>query len=136
MRFEVPQFIEIEDKIFGPFTWRQFVYICGGAGVGIILFLVAPIIIFGLIGIPAAGLGFLLAFYPVNNRPFSIFLESVLSFYKSDHMYHWRKKNANVYRAESHVSEAPPVNHVLHKKEGSISSLARQLELNALQKTE
>jgi len=32
MRFEVPQFIEVEDKIFGPFTWKQFIYLMGGEG--------------------------------------------------------------------------------------------------------
>ncbi len=32
MRFEVPQFIDVEDKIFGPFTFKQFLYLAGGAG--------------------------------------------------------------------------------------------------------
>jgi len=26
MQFQVPQFIEIEDKIFGPLTLKQFLY--------------------------------------------------------------------------------------------------------------
>lgn len=30
MQFQVPQFIEVEDKIFGPLTFKQFVYIAGG----------------------------------------------------------------------------------------------------------
>ena len=38
MRFEVPQFIEIEDKIFGPFTWKQFVYLAGGVGLAAVIF--------------------------------------------------------------------------------------------------
>ena len=38
MRFQVPQFIEIEDKIFGPLTIKQFIYIAGGAGLCFILF--------------------------------------------------------------------------------------------------
>lgn len=134
MRFEVPQFIEIEDKIFGPFTWKQFVYLCGGVGVAVVLFLATPIFVFAILGIPAAAIAFLLAFYPVNNRPFSIFLESVISFYKSDRMYHWRKREANVYRPESHTSEPMQTLSSPHKGKGGINSLARQLELNALQK--
>ena len=138
MRFEVPQFIEIEDKIFGPFTWKQFVYLCGGIGVAAVTFLATPIFIFALFGIPAAGIAFLLAFYPVNNRPFSIFLESVVSFYNSNKVYHWRKREKNVYRAENHISVEPSAQPVAvpSRSKGGINSLARQLELNALQKSE
>ncbi len=32
MQFKVPQFLDIEDKIFGPFTFREFVYLAGAAG--------------------------------------------------------------------------------------------------------
>ncbi|TSC61742.1 MAG: SsrA-binding protein, partial [Parcubacteria group bacterium Athens0416_74] len=32
MQFQVPQFIEVEDKIVGPLTFKQFVFIAGGLG--------------------------------------------------------------------------------------------------------
>ena len=136
MRFEVPQFIEIEDKIFGPFTWKQFVFLCGGVGALAFTFLITPIYIFALVGLPLAGLAFLLAFYPVNNRPFSVFLESIFTFYKSNRVYHWRKKDVNVYRSESHTQESPVAIPTPQKGTGGIQSLARKLELNALQKQE
>jgi len=59
---------------------NSFVYLCGGIGVAAVTFLAFPIFIFILIGIPASAVAFLLAFYPVNNRPFSIFMESFFSF--------------------------------------------------------
>ncbi len=139
MRFEVPQFIEIEDKIIGQFTWKQFVYICGGAGVVVVTYLAGGIFFFILLGLPAAGIAFLLAFYPVNNRPFSIFLESVISFYKSNKVYYWRKEKENIYSAENHISvpqETQKSIPSLDRSKGGINSLARQLELNALQKSE
>lgn len=136
MRFEVPQFIEIEDKIFGPFTWKQFVYLCGGVGVMVVTFLAAPLFLFALIGIPAGGIAFLLAFYPVNNRPFSIFLESIVTFYKSERVYHWRRGGETIYRSENHTSNESPTATVPKKGGGGINSLARQLELKALQKSE
>ena len=37
MQFQVPQFIEIEDKIIGPFTVKQFIYLVGGAGMDFII---------------------------------------------------------------------------------------------------
>lgn len=138
MRFEVPQFIELEDKIIGPFTWKQFVYLAGGIGVAVVFFISFPLIIFILFGLPLAILAGLLAFYPVNNRPFSVFLESVVNYYQHTRLYYWRKRADVVYRdrvteetrmqAPVQVS-APPV-----PSQGGIHSLSRKLELQALQK--
>lgn len=139
MRYEVPQFIEIEDKIFGPLTWRQFVYLGGGLGMAVILFLVAPFIIFLFLGLPIALLAGALAFYPINNRPFSYFLESVYNYVTKDKLYLWHQKADVVYKqatpkkAEASFKVAPTNRGSNHK---SITSLTRQLELQAIQKPE
>ncbi len=138
MRFEVPQFIEIEDKIFGPFTWRQFIYLGGGVGMGIVTFLTLPVFFFILIGLPMAALGFALAFWPINNRPFSVFLESVVRFYKSGQVYHWKKKSDVVYKGTPNQFIPTEVTNLQGqqppKPSDSINTLSRRLELNALQK--
>jgi hypothetical protein len=134
MRFDVPQFIEIEDKIFGPFTWKQFVYLCGGVGTGVVLFLVAPFVIFIIFGAPLIGIAILLAFYPVNNRPFSLFLESMVNYYSRSRNYRWRKEDPSVYKAE--VTSPTPTHDYSHMPVGNdvggLHSLARQLELRAI----
>lgn len=136
MRFEVPQFIEIEDKIFGPFTWKQFVYLCGGVGIAGITFITSTLL-FVFIGIPILGLACLLAFYPVNNRPFDVFLESAITFYSSSRIYYWRKKKANTYQSEfGTTTTSTPSIPTPARGGGGINSLARKLELNALQKQE
>jgi hypothetical protein len=38
MQFQVPQFIDIEDKIFGPLTLKQFLYLAGAGAFSFILF--------------------------------------------------------------------------------------------------
>ena len=38
MRFQVPQFIEMETKIVGPLTWKQFIWVALGVGFLLILF--------------------------------------------------------------------------------------------------
>lgn len=38
MQFQVPQFIDIEDKIFGPLTLKQFLYLAGAGATSFILF--------------------------------------------------------------------------------------------------
>lgn len=132
MRFEVPQFIEIEDKIFGPFTWRQFLYLAGGVGFGGVTFMVLPIFFFVLLGMPVALLAFALAFYPVNNRPFSVFLESIFNFYSTNRIYKWRRGTGAIYtNKENPAATTTPSGTV---SSDNITSLARQLELKALQK--
>lgn len=136
MRFEVPQFIEIEDKIFGPLTWRQFLYLGGGLGMAVVMFLMLPFIIFAIFGIPLALLSAALAFYPINSRPFSYFLESFLNYITKDKLYLWRKKEEAVYKVTEANRPAPSRSseQARTRKTSDISSLARKLELQAIQK--
>jgi hypothetical protein len=136
MRFEVPQFIEIEDKIFGPFTWRQFIYLVGGVGFAAVLFLVANFFIFLFIGIPIGGLGVLLAFYQVNNRPFSNYLESIVSYTRKSKLYLWKKAGTGIYHGQSETAEdqSSLAASVPSTNKSNLNSLSRQLELKAIQK--
>ncbi len=134
MRFEVPQFIEVEDKIFGPLSWRQFLYLGGGVGAAVAMFLMLPFIIFVIFGVPIALLAGALAFYPVNNRPFSFFLEAIINYITKERLYLWRKKEEPTYKQDERGAGPAPVGVIRQKKTGDISSLARQLELQAIQK--
>lgn len=139
MRFEVPQFIEIEDKIFGPLTWRQFLYLGGGVGMGVVLFLTTNLIVFVLVGLPLALLAGALAFYPVNNRPFSYFLEAIVNYVRGTKLYLWRQKRDVVYKQDFRPTVVPttPLPHpTLGQNQAPTISLARRLELEAMQKTE
>ncbi len=94
MKFQVPQFIEVEDRIFGPLTLWQFLYLIGGAGLSVVIFrfvpstgiafvLIAPVIIFSLA----------LAFYKINNRPFINAVESAFRFFTRNKLYIWKREN-------------------------------------------
>ena len=139
MRFEVPQFIEVEDKIFGPLTWRQFVYMGGGVGIGVMLFFLAPFFVFVLLGLPLAGLSFALAFYPVNNRPFAVFLESVFRYFRGSRLYLWQKKGTGIYEGAHNTPSEAPVQlgtYMPPTTENNLASLSRKLELETLQRDE
>lgn len=94
MRFQVPQFIEVEDKIFGPFTVTQFVYLAGGVGFLVAMWIVLPLWLAILIGGPVAILGLALAFYKVNDRPFIEVLQAAVEFNTKDQLYIWDKERA------------------------------------------
>jgi len=69
MQFKVPQFLDIEDKIFGPFTFKQFVYLAGGAGLCFTLFKLLGLFLELIPILAVAGLALALAFYRPNNKP-------------------------------------------------------------------
>lgn len=138
MRFEVPQFIEVEDKIIGPFTWKQFVYLAGGAGAAGVLYLVLPFFFFVIFGFPIIALAGFLAFHQVNNRPFSLFLESAFGYFSKSRLYLWRKKSPQevLERVETADVVAPPTNmqsHLPTPSVNNIASLSRKLELESLE---
>lgn len=91
MRFQVPQFIEIESKIFGPLTLKQFIYLLGGAGIIFILYAFLPFFLAILFGLPIGILSAALAFYKVNNQPFVKVIENAMKFSSSSKVYIWKK---------------------------------------------
>lgn len=93
VRYQVPQFIEVEDKIFGPFTFRQFAYLLGGAGVCFLCYKLLPFIIGLPIMFGAAGISLALAFYKVNNRPLINTLEAAFKFFLTHRLYIWKKRD-------------------------------------------
>jgi hypothetical protein len=105
MQFKVPQFLDIEDKIFGPFTFRQFVYLAGGAGLAFVFYRLFGLIL-GLIPIlVVVGLAGALAFYRPNNKPFINMLESVLKYFLQDKLYVWKKRMVAVDKKVGSESE-------------------------------
>jgi hypothetical protein len=127
MRFEVPQFIEVEDKIVGPLTWKQFIYLAGGAGLLIICYVLLPSFLFAIIGIPLGALAGFLAFHRVNNRPFSVFLESFVSYMRKGKLYLWQKEHQQTVvsysdDASSHLDKA------LSSDGSRLTSLAQKLQ--------
>ena len=129
MRFEVPQFVDVEDKIFGPFTWKQFVYLAGGAGATFMLFVFLPFILFVLLSIPVVTLSLGLAFYQVNNRPLSATLEAIFTYFTRERQYRWKKEE--VAQVAAPRTPAPDFSVVSHN---NLSSLSRSLELKAMHK--
>lgn len=92
MKFRVPQFIDIEDKIIGPLTLKQFGYVVGAGGVSFILWTFIPIHFLAVIVIvPVAGLFLALAFVKYNNRSFGEFLESAFMYYTGAKIYTWKQ---------------------------------------------
>jgi hypothetical protein len=92
MRFRVPQFIDIEDKIFGPFTFKQFVYLAGGAGLSYIIYKTVNIYIAAPLIMGVASLALALTFIKVNSKPFIEIMQAFFLYLFQSKLYVWTKE--------------------------------------------
>ncbi len=92
MRFQVPQFIEVEDKIFGPLSFKQFIYVAGGTGLGVILFIFLPKFLAIIFSLPIALFAAALAFYKVNDKPFINVVEAFVKYALTNKLYIWKRQ--------------------------------------------
>jgi hypothetical protein len=132
MEYQVPQFIEVEDKIFGPLTWKQFIFVGGGVGLAVIIFLYLPLLIAVILAVPVLGLAGALAFYKVNNRSFVDVLGAGFNFYTKDRLYLWRKEDKRQSTAPVAVKTPqaePAAREKLGLSSGKLHDLALSLDI-------
>jgi hypothetical protein len=91
-QFQLPQFIETEDKIVGPLTIKQFIFMSGAFGAAAVLYFVLNTFIWLLIALPLCALGVAFAFVHVNGQPFAKVLASAFKYYWSPQMYIWQNE--------------------------------------------
>lgn len=91
MQFQVPQFIDIEDKVIGPFTLKQFLYILAAAGLLFLLYKLLNLFVFILLAIPIAALTYALAFVKIHNQSFITIIKNFLGFLRKPDFYIWKK---------------------------------------------
>lgn len=127
MQYQVPQFIEIEDKIFGPLTFKQFAYVAGGGAMCFLAYRFLPLYISFFIIIPVGGFSLALSFYKVNNRPFIFMVESAIRFFFSKKLYLWQKT-----KKETVQQITAPVDKTLIPKlsESKLRELTWSLDIN------
>tara|TARA_Y100000034_G_scaffold82006_1_gene98291 strand:- start:1207 stop:1629 length:423 start_codon:yes stop_codon:yes gene_type:complete len=128
MRFRVPQFIEVEDKIFGPFTLKQFIYLAGGAGFVAMLYSTLPFFFVILLGAPVVILALALAFYKVNNRSLVDVMESATRYFSGNKLYLWKQKVKKTTKKEG-SKEKKSLLSVPKLSENKLKDLAWSLDI-------
>lgn len=128
MRFQVPQYIEVEDKIFGPLTFKQFVYIAGGAGICLVLFTFLPKFFAFLLSAPVVALSLALAFYKVNDKPFIHMVEAFFNYFTTTKLYVWKKEEKKP-EARQAETQAPEQVYVPRLSESKLKELTWSLDI-------
>lgn len=125
MQFHVPQFIEIEDKIIGPLTLKQFLWLLAAAVILFILWTALPLALFILAGLPVLGFFGILAFYKINGRPFIYFLTSGFKFLIKPKLHLWQKPQKI---KKEIIKKTVGARHALPKIKPRLSELAWKLD--------
>jgi hypothetical protein len=90
-QFVVPQFIDVEDKIFGPITTRQFLILLSAGGTIFLSFKYLDVALFAVITFVVGGLALLFAFYKPNGQLFHYFLLNIFQTKRKPKLRIWIK---------------------------------------------
>ncbi len=142
MEYQVPQFIEVEDKIIGPLTLKQFIYLAGAAGLCVVFFAYLSIISAILLSIPVVAFGVALAFYKVNSKPFIEVLEAGFNYYTGKKLLLWKyteptekEMSAAASAAAAAETAARPVRGAPRLTRGKLTELAWSLDVSPAEST-
>ena len=74
------------------------------------------------------GLGLALAFYPINGRPFSVYLEGMYHYFTNTKLYLWKQKPIS-YTNDSSLPAMPTTRRT---EQNNLASLSRKLEIETI----
>lgn len=119
----MPQFIDVEDKIFGPITTRQFLIILSSSLVIFIIYKLADFALFLFLSIIIGGLTLILAFAKVNGQSFHFVLLNIVQTLRRPSLRVWNKNLNNKELEELRVSskvevveKAAPITRFSHNR--------------------
>ncbi len=115
-QFIVPQFIDVEDKIIGPITTRQFIIMIVALIFLVVAYKLFDLSLFILTALLVAGLVALFGFYKVNGRPFHHFLSAACQAAVKPNLRIWNKASPESMGENEATVKTPtrtlPVRHV------------------------
>jgi hypothetical protein len=105
-QYVVPQFIDVEDKIIGPITTRQFVILLIVAMLMFVAFKLFDFALFITVGVLEFAVGGILAFAKINGQPFHFFLLNLLQTMRKPGRRVWDKEMSDAELRD--ILKAPP----------------------------
>lgn len=97
MQFAVPQFTDVEDKLIGPLTLKQFLFLLATGGIVLFFYsLLKFSIFFFLFGLPAGVLGVALTFGKFNGRPLFGYVGTIFSFVSRPQTRIFKREELNI----------------------------------------
>ena len=92
MQFQVPQFADVEDKIVGPLSLKQFLYIGSAVGLSLLLFFIVKLWLWIILSIFIISGAAALSMVKINGQPLIKIAFSALQFYWRPQTYVWQSE--------------------------------------------
>ncbi len=140
MLFGVPQYIDVEDKIAGPLTARQFLWMLGLGALLIVMWNIFDRVAFYVIAVPVCMVFAAFAFYRPHGVPLIAFIGYGLTFLLQPKVYVWRRPQENFY-SKRRARQKETFKERFYKESSSVSpndfaALADVLDSEGLHKNE
>jgi uncharacterized membrane protein (UPF0136 family) len=107
MRYSVPQFIDVKEKIVFGLTFTEGIYILCGGGAGYLAYKYIPSIFGIIVGIACIVAGFAMAKTQMNGRTLPQMCEAMFYYFVGARMYSWQQRKV-IKKPEVIAPKAPP----------------------------
>ncbi|MEK7082756.1 MAG: PrgI family protein [Patescibacteria group bacterium] len=129
-QFQVPQFITVEDKVIGPLTIKQAVFVLGGVIVIAVVRMALVPFLFYPIALIIAAIAAALAFLKIGDIPFPTIVKNGFWYAMRPHVYIWKKEKAKKsVPAQAKDDHHVTVNATPKLSESKLSDLAWSLNI-------
>ncbi len=131
MRFQVPQFTNIEDKVIGPFTLKQFLMYVVAVMVLVPVYIYSDLSLFITIALPVLGVAAVFAHLKIYGKPFGQVVMAAVTYASKGQLYIWRRRKNQPFKIldpEWIFSENTPQGYQLERKASSLDAVAQSLE--------
>ena len=128
-QFVVPQFLDVESKIFGPITVRQFSIMMGVGLLGVINYRLADFSLFLLMTIPEVAIAILFAFVKIHGQGFHLIVLNVIQTFRKPSMRVWNKNRSDSELRAYLNRKAPKAAPIPYRKKPLSGSRLRDLSL-------
>lgn len=129
MKYTVPQFIDVEDKIMGPLTTRQFLIMLLDAGFIFLAYKLFDFTLFILVAIVLFVAAAILAFLRINGQPFHFFMLNMIQALKRPKLRVWNKELSEDEIRILYKEEPPPPPKAKIRKEVLAETKLTELSL-------
>lgn len=124
-QFVVPQFIDVEDKIIGPITTRQFLIMLGALLIDFVAYKLATFVFFIFLFLIITGFGIILSFAKVNGQSFHYFLLNVFQTFRKPKLRVWYVPLImSEIKVFSQSAPPPPPKVIINKERPTASKLS------------
>jgi len=86
-QYQVPQFVEVEDRIIGPLTLKKFLYLAFAGAILFVFWFLFAFYIWIIIALPITALAAAFAFLKINDRPFVHFFLAFIKYFTQPKLY-------------------------------------------------